>query len=87
MATVSNRATFVLGPLKCEVLNLTDVSDEDTVDTLIQNPEWAVGVNNTDTEDTSAALNVALTDNSKTLTINNANLTGSSEVNILVFGY
>lgn len=85
MATVANRHIAALGPIKVEILNLTSVSDADTVTTLIQNPSFAMGVNNTDTETTSAALNVSIS--SKTLTINNANLTGSSVVNILVFGF
>jgi len=85
MATVNKRHTVVLGPVKAEILNLTAVSDTDTVSTLIQNPEFAVGVNNTDGETTSAALNVSIS--GKTLTINNANLTGSSEVNVIVVGF
>ena len=85
MAAVTNRHIAALGPIKMEALNLTDVSDADTVTTFIQNPVWAIGVNNTDTETTSAALNVGIS--GKTLTINNADLTGSSEVNVLVFGF
>ena len=71
MAAVSNRHIVALGPIKLEVLNLTAVSDADTVSTLIANPSFAIGVNNTDGETTSAALNVAIS--GKTLTINNAN--------------
>ena len=85
MATVSNRFTAALGPIKMEILNLTAVSDADTVSTNMQNPQFALGVNNTDIEVTSAALNVSIS--GKTLTINNANLTGSSVVNVLVFGF
>lgn len=84
MATVANRFTGVLGPFKMEVLNLTGVSDQDTVTTNMQNPKFALGVNNTDNDTTSAALNVTIS--GKTLTINNANLS-SSTVNVLVFGF
>lgn len=85
MATVANRATICGGPIKVECLNLTSVSDADTFTTLIQHPVWALGVNNTDTETTSAALSLSISE--KTITINNANLTGDSVVNVLVFGF
>jgi hypothetical protein len=84
MATVSNRHIAALGPVKLEAINVTDVDDAETVTTLIQRPVWAIGVNNTDADTTSAALNVSIS--GKTLTINNANLS-ASEVNILVFGF
>jgi hypothetical protein len=85
MATVTNRHIAALGPVKLEALNLTACTDADTVTTLIQRPVWAIGVNNTDTETTSAAMNISIS--GKTLTLNNANLTGSSVVNVLVFGF
>lgn len=84
-AVVSNRHVVALGPIKMELLNLTTVANADTVTTTIQRPLWALGVNNTNAETTSAALNVAIS--GKTLTINNANLTGSSVVNIIVVGF
>ena len=84
MATVSNRYTAALGPIKLEILNLTAVEDADTVSTNMGRPVFALGVNNSDTQTTSAALNVGIS--GKTLTINNANLS-SSEVNVLVFGF
>ena len=85
MATVSDQIVTVLGPIKCEIVNLTAVSDGDTFATLIQSPRFAIGVNNTDTEVTSAALSLSISD--KTITINNGGLTGASVVNCLVFGF
>lgn len=85
MATVSNRHTAALGPIKVELLNVTTVTDADTVTTNMARPVWAIGVNNTDGETTSLAMNIAIS--GKTLTLNNANLTGSSVVNIIVVGF
>lgn len=42
MATVSNRYVTALGPIKMEVMFLTDVTTADTVTTLIQNPSNAI---------------------------------------------
>ena len=85
MATISNRHVAALGPIKLEAINVISVTDADTITTLIQRPVWAMAVNNTDTETTSAAMSISIS--GKTLTLNNANLTASSEVNILVFGF
>lgn len=84
MATINNRHVTALGPIKMEVLNLTDVDDAETVSTLIQNPKWAVGVVNTDAAAQTVALNVGIS--GKVLTINQASLSGA-EVNVLVFGF
>ena len=47
-ATVSNRFLVVLGPVKMEILNLTTVTDADTVTTNMARPLFAIGVSNSD---------------------------------------
>ncbi len=83
-ATVSNRFVVALGPIKMEILNLTTVTDADTVSTLIQRPLFAIGVSNSDE---TATNNTNISISGKTLTINNADFGGADECNILVFGF
>jgi hypothetical protein len=85
MATVANRYTAVLGPIKMEILNLSAITDADTVTSQLQNPSFALGVNTTDGETTSAAFNPAIS--GRTITLNNANFTGSTTAVLLVFGF
>ena len=84
MATISNRFVVALGPIKMEILNLTSVTDADTVSSLLVRPLFAMAVKNTD-EASSNETNVSIS--SKTLTLNNADLGGTDEVNVLVFGF
>jgi hypothetical protein len=84
MATVTNRYSAVLGPIKMEILNLTAVTDEDTVTTLMQGPVFAIAVPGTDAAAISVAINVGVS--GKTLTINSSDLSAEI-VNVLVFGF
>lgn len=85
MATVNDRFVVVNGPRKEEVLNLTAVSDEDTVETLIQNPEFAQAVITSDGASNAFATNVSIS--GKTLTLNNATLAGTTSVVVTVYGF
>jgi hypothetical protein len=84
MATVANRYTAVLGPVKMEVLNLTSVTDADTVTTLMQRPVFAMAVPGTDTAAIAVAISADIS--GKTITINSADLSAET-VNMLVFGF
>lgn len=84
MATVTNRYVVPLGPVKMEILNLTAVTDADTVTSLLQRPVWAMAVPGTDAAAKTVACTVAIS--GKTLTINDAELAAET-VNVLVFGF
>lgn len=83
MATINKRHVTVLGPVKMEVINLTDVDDAETVSTLIANPSFGFAVNNDDGSDGN---NTNVSISGKTITLNNSSLS-SSEVTLLVFGF
>ena len=82
-ATVNKQWVSVQGPFKLEFVNLT-ADDTNTYTTIIQSPQYAMAVNNEDTDTTSAACSAAIS--GRTVTLNNANLS-SSEVNVLIFGF
>lgn len=82
-ATLNKRWVVALGPVKMEFQNLT-VTDGETASTLIQNPQYAVAVVNTD--DLTADKPCSTSISGKTITINNDDLS-DSEVNMLIFGY
>lgn len=82
-ATLNKRFSAVLGPMKMEWLNIT-VTDAETIDTLMQNPEYAIAVVNTDALTTDQACSTSIS--GKTITLNNADLS-DSEVNVFVIGY
>ena len=84
MATVSYRFLTVQGPVKMEVLNLTSVTDADTVTTNMARPLFAIGVSNSDE---TATNNTNISISGKTLTINNADFGGTDVCNVLVFGF
>jgi hypothetical protein len=83
-ATVSQRFTAVLGPMKMEVISLSSATDTNTVDTLIQSPQFAFAVNTSDAGTTSLAINVAIS--GKQLTLNNANLAANTVI-VVAFGF
>ena len=85
MATVANRLQSVQGPFKMEVLNLTAVTDADTVSTLMQRTVFAIGVIGSDNSPATAAVNIGIA--GKVLTINSTDCSGDEEVNVLVFGF
>lgn len=82
--TVASRYIVPLGPVKMEVLNLTGVTDADTVTSQLQNPKFAMAVINTDNGAATAPTNVSIS--GRTLTLNSADIS-SSEINVLVFGF
>lgn len=82
MATISKRYVTVLGPVKMEVANLTDVNDNDTYNALIQNPDFAIFLGNT--ADATVGGSPSISD--KTLTFNNSNLSSTAGV-LIVFGF
>jgi hypothetical protein len=84
MATVSNRFMSVQGPFKMEVLNLTAVTDADTVVSNMQRPVFAMAVPGTDTASITVAIQIAIS--GRTLTINSSDLSDEI-VNVLVFGF
>jgi len=85
MATVANRFTAVLGPIKMEVLNLTAVTTADTVTTLMQRPLFAIGVQNSGTAAATTQVGVAIS--GKTLTLTSSDFAGAAVLNVLVFGF
>lgn len=84
MATVSERFIVVEGPRKKEVLNLTAISDADTVTSQLQNPSFGQFVQTDDGGDTSLATNVAIS--GRTVTLNNANFSSSAGV-LTIYGF
>lgn len=85
MATVDNRFTAVLGPIKQEILNLSAVNDADTVESRLQRPLFAVAVNTTDTDAITVAVGVSIS--GKTLTLNSVDFGGTETAVVLVFGF
>ena len=84
MADVDHRYTAVLGPIKMEVLDLSDVDDADTVSSLLATPQNAIAISMVDDNNTIGVIQVGVS--GKTLTLNNSNLT-ASDVLVLVFGF
>jgi hypothetical protein len=84
MATVTNQIITVQGPIKLEIINLSDVTDGDTVSTRIQRPDFALAVSTVDDNNTIGVIQVGISD--KTLTLNNSGLSSSTVV-VLVFGF
>jgi hypothetical protein len=82
-STVANRFLTALGPVKMEILNLTTVTTADTVTTNMQNPRFALGVDNTG----ALSVNTSITISGKTLTITNSSYAGAGICNVLVFGF
>lgn len=72
---------FVLGPAKMEVLNLTDVADNDSVFSQMQNPQFACAVVNQDNEGS-----VLTSVSGKTVTMTAGHLVEDNLV-LFIFGY
>jgi hypothetical protein len=84
MATVSKRYITVLGPVKMEVLNLTAVTDADTVTSRIARPDFGFFVPTTD--DNSAAEKVGVAIDGREVTLNNDDLSSDTGV-LILFGF
>jgi len=86
MATVGNRLMSVQGPYKHEVLNLSAVTDADTVTSQMQRPLFAIFITTTDTVADTVAVNVGVS--SRTLTINSSDLSGGADTGVmLIWGF
>jgi hypothetical protein len=84
MADVDHRYTAVLGPIKMEVIDLSDVDDADTVASILARPTHAVAISMVDDNNTIGVVQVGVS--GKTLTLNNSNLS-ASDLLVLVFGF
>lgn len=84
-ATVAYRFVLPLGPVKVEILNLTDVTDTNTVTTQMQRPLFGFGVVNTDGSPMTAAINPSIS--GRTVTINSADLDGDDDLVLIMVGY
>ena len=84
MATVVNQVITVQGPLKMEIINLSAVTDADTVTSLIQRPTFGFFVPTTD--DNSVAEKVSVDISGRTVTLNNDDLSSDTGV-LILFGF
>ena len=83
-ATVANRFIAALGPVKMEIMNLTGVTDQDTVTTLIQNPKFCLA--GEQGADANSTVQPAVS--GKTVTLHNqAAAGGAGDITLLVFGF
>lgn len=83
--TVANRIPLPLGPIKMEILNLTGVTDADTVTSQLQNPKFGFGVVYSDGSPMTAAINPSIS--GRTVTINSADLSGDDNMVLILFGF
>jgi len=84
MATVANQVITVQGPIKMEIINLTAVTDADTVTSLLQRPTF--GFFTPTTDDNSAAEKVGVAISGRTVTLNNDDLSSDTGV-LILFGF
>jgi hypothetical protein len=84
MATVAKRYILPLGPVKIEVINITAITDADTVTSSIQRPDFGLFVQGEDAGNTQLATNVSIS--GRTVTLNNGNFSSSTGV-LLLFGF
>ena len=83
-ATVDRRWTAVLGPVKMEVMDISDAGDGETVSSLLANPQEAICISKVDDNNTIGVVNVGVS--GKTLTLNHSGLS-ASDLLVIVFGY
>ena len=83
--TINNRFVTVLGPVKMEVANIASVDDNDTFASLLQNPLFAVFIDN-EVDVNGGGQTGGVSISGKTLTFNNTNLSADDGV-LLVFGF
>jgi len=84
MATVSNQHVSMRGPVRKEVVRLTDVSDTETFETTMQNPQFGYAIINSDGGSNAFAINLDIS--GRTVTFNSSILI-SSEVTATVYGF
>ena len=84
MATIANQVIAVLGPIKMEIINLTAVTDADTVTSSIQRPDFGFFVPTTD--DNTPAEKVSVDISGRTVTLNNDDLSADTGV-LILFGF
>lgn len=84
MATVANQIVTVQGPIKMEIVNLTAVTDGDTITSTIQSPEFGFFVPTTD--DNTPAEKVSVDISGRTVTLNNDDLSADTGV-LMLFGF
>lgn len=85
MATISDSFIAVEGPRKKEVLSLTDVNDDDTVTTTIQNPSFGQFVANVDGAAATASVGVSIS--GRVVTLASADLDGTVTGVLTVYGF
>lgn len=83
--TVANRIPLPLGPIKMEILNLTGVTDADTVTSQLQRPVFGFGVVYSDGSPMTAAINPSIS--GRTITINSTDLDGDDNMVLILFGF
>ncbi len=81
MATVDRRFITALGPVKLEIVDLSSTSDGETFDSLLQNPLFAVALNQ---GDAAGSNSISAAVSGKTVTIHDPDVTN---VVALVFGF
>jgi hypothetical protein len=91
----TTRYITALGPIKMEIVRFagtvttttgttqTGVTSADTFTTLIQNPNFAICVNDGDTVNTSWVTSFS----GKTATMTNSGVSNANGINLLVFGF
>lgn len=94
----TDRYVVALGPIKAEIVNFsgtvsttaggtqTGVTDADTFESNLANPQFAIGSITSDAVSVAVSFNAALTANSKTVTINTSDLANDNIV-VIVFGF
>jgi len=87
MATVNTQKITALGPIKMEIVYLTDTTDEDTFTTVIQNPKFCLA-SETNTANANSTVQATVTTGTKTVTVSNQTAgAGVGKVAVLVFGF
>jgi len=83
--TVANRRVVPLGGITMEVLNLTGVTDADTVTSQMQRPVFGFGVVYSDGSPMTAAINPSIS--GRTITLNSTDLDGDDNLVLVLFGF
>ena len=73
-----------LGPINMEVVNITIAADQDTYTTVMQNPQFAFFVANTDGNTTQLGVNAAVS--GRVVTLNDSNISSTTGT-LVVFGF
>ena len=84
-AVVSDSFVTVLGPMKAEIVNFSDIEDTDTYTTTIQNPQFGFFVSTEDGGEMTASVNLGIV--GRVVTFNSADLDTLDTGVAVIFGF